>query len=319
MTSANSIIIIRYFENAISESCLLGKELHIGISEAFLPDLYNQPESFLVKKFDSRSNYNWVVKTIVSNEESSGELIFDMLLEANISKVPEVYLSQTLKRTRQKLVRILYQGTLVEVDYGFTQSIVKDKEIKKTKRYPNVLQKNEMRKRRLAIVVKVLSDHRVQIIPVTSQDPKGDVSTFQLSRDTLDNLDFYGGSGKDSWALCNMLQTVSVTRIIPPITKHVERQSKTAIKPYINYVRDEAYRHKLSAHDRTNMLNALLKTYSSSDYLELKEFKRKYFKLSQEIEAERLENESKIQGLERFKKVCELYSLDPDKELKEDG
>lgn len=319
MTSANSIIIIRYFENAISESCLLGKELHIGISEAFLPDLYNQPESFLVKKFDSRSNYNWVVKTIVSNEESSGELIFDMLLEANISKVPEVYLSQTLKRTRQKLVRILYQGTLVEVDYGFTQSIVKDKEIKKTKRYPNVLQKNEMRKRRLAIVVKVLSDHRVQIIPVTSQDPKGDVSTFQLSRDTLDNLDFYGGSGKDSWALCNMLQTVSVTRIIPPITKHVERQSKTAIKPYINYVRDEAYRHKLSAHDRTNMLNALLKTYSSSDYLELKEFKRKYFKLSQEIEAERLENESKIQVLERFKKVCELYSLDPDKELKEDG
>lgn len=319
MTSANSIIIIRYFENAISESCLLGKELHIGISEAFLPDLYNQPESFLVKKFDSRSNYNWVVKTIVSNEESSGELIFDMLLEANISKVPEVYLSQTLKRTRQKLVRILYQGTLVEVDYGFTQSIIKDKEIKKTKRYPNVLQKNEMRKRRLAIVVKVLSDNRVQIIPVTSQDPKGDVSTFQLSRDTLDNLDFYGGSGKDSWALCNMLQTVSVTRIIPPITKHVERQSKTAIKPYINYVRDEAYRHKLSAHDRTNMLNALLKTYSSSDYLELKEFKKKYFKLSQEIEAERLENESKIQGLERFKKVCELYSLDPDKELKEDG
>lgn len=53
--------------------------------------------------------------------------------------------------------------------------------------------------------------------------------------------------------------------------------------------------------------------------MELKEFKRKYFKLSQEIEAERLENESKIQGLERFKKVCELYSLDPDKELKEDG
>lgn len=319
MHSANSIITIRYFENSISESCLLGKELHIGISEAFIPDLYNQPESFLVKKFDSRSNYNWVVKRIESSEGSGGELIFDMLLEANISKVPEVYLSQTLKRTRQKLVRILYQGTLVEVDYGFTQSIIKDKEIKKTKRYPNVLQKNEMRKRRLAIVVKVLSDHRVQVIPVTSQDPKGDVSTFQLSRDTLDNLDFYGGSGKDSWALCNMLQTISTTRIIPPITKRVERQSKTAIKPYINYIRDETYKHKLSAYDRTNMLNALLKAYSSSDYLELKDFKKKYLKLSQEIEAERLANKSMMQALERFKKVCELYELDPDKELKEDS
>jgi len=319
MHSANSIITIRYFENSISESCLLGKELHIGISEAFIPDLYNQPESFLVKKFDSRSNYNWVVKKIEPSEGSGGELIFDMLLEANISKVPEVYLSQTLKRTRQKLVRILYQGTLVEVDYGFTQSIIKDKEIKKTKRYPNVLQKNEMRKRRLAIVVKVLSDHRVQVIPVTSQDPKGDVSTFQLSRDTLDNLDFYGGSGKDSWALCNMLQTISTTRIIPPITKRVEHQSKTAIKPYINYIRDETYKHKLSAYDRTNMLNALLKAYSSSDYLELKDFKKKYLKLSQEIEAERLANKSMMQALERFKKVCELYELDPDKELKEDS
>ena len=317
MTSANSIITIRYFENSISESCLLGKELHIGISEAFLPDLFNQPESFLVKKFDSRSNYNWVVKKIESNEESSGELIFDILLETNISKVSEVYLSQTLKRTRQKLVRILYQGTLVEVDYGFTQSIIKDKEIKKTKRYPNVLQKNEMRKRRLAIVVKVLSDDRVQVIPVTSQDPKGDVSTFQLSRDTLDNLDFYGGSGKDSWALCNMLQTISITRIIPPITKRTERQSKTAIKPYINYVRDETYRHKLTAHDRTNMLNALLRTYSSDDYLELKETKRKYLNLLKEIEEERLENQKVIELLERFKKVCESYGLDPDQELKE--
>lgn len=65
-----------------------------------------------------------------------------------------------------------------------------------------------MRKRRLAIVVKVLSDHRVQVVPVTSQDPRGDISTFQISRETLDNLVFYGGSGKNSWVLCNMLQTV---------------------------------------------------------------------------------------------------------------
>lgn len=315
MTSQNPTITIRYFENSISESCLLGKEINIGISEAFLPDLYNQPESFLVKKFDSKNNYNWVVKKIDQREETNIGLVLDVLLEANISKVPETYLSQTIKKTGQKVVRVLYQGTLVEVDYGLTQSIIKDKQIKKTKRYPNVLQKNEMRKRRLAIVVKVLSDHRVQVIPVTSMNPGGDVSTFQLSRETLDHLVFYGNSGKDSWALCNMLQTVSITRILPPITMKTERKSKTAIKPFARKVRDEQYRAKLSPHDRTNMMNTLLKAYSADDYLDLKETKRKYTTLLKETEENNAKNQSIISELEKFKKVCELYELDPDHEL----
>lgn len=314
MTSTNATITIRYFENTISESNLLGKELYIGISEAFLPDLYNQSESFLVKRFSSRENYNWVVKALHQLEINS-ELFFDILLEPNISRVPEVYLHQTIKKTNQKVSRILYVGTLVEVDYGFTQSIIKDKGIKKTKRYPNVLQKNEMRKRRLAIVVKVLSDHRVQVIPVTSQDPKGDISTFQISRETLEKLAFYGSSGKESWALCNMLQTVSITRIIPPVTKKVERQSKTAVKPFVRDVRDESYRLKLSAYDRTNLLNTLLKTYSPDDYLDLKDIKKKYLTLLKEVETERIINKKIIEELEKFKRTCELYELDPTQEL----
>ncbi|WP_322977472.1 type II toxin-antitoxin system PemK/MazF family toxin [Acinetobacter pittii] len=314
MTSISYSINIRYFEYSYKEANLLGKEVHTGICEAFLPDLYNETHTFMVKKFESRQNYNWVVKEI-SQHENNQELYLDILIEPNQSNVPEVYLHQTLKKTRQKPSRLLYFGTLVEVDFGFTQSIIKDKDIKKTKRYPNVLQKNEMRKRRLAIVVKVLSDHRVQVVPVTSQDPEGDVSTFQLSRDTLDDLVFYGNSGKNSWALCNMLQTVSTTRIVPPITKKVERQSKTAIKPYVRHVRNEQYKHKLSAHDRTNLTNTLLKTYSSDDYFDLKEFKRKYLELLRQIEAERLENSKEMQTLEQYKKVCELYDLDPVKEL----
>ena len=75
MTSTNATITIRYFENTISESNLLGKELYIGISEAFLPDLYNQSESFLVKRFSSRENYNWVVKALHQLEINS-ELFF---------------------------------------------------------------------------------------------------------------------------------------------------------------------------------------------------------------------------------------------------
>jgi uncharacterized protein YifN (PemK superfamily) len=314
MTSTTYSIIIRYFENSILEANLLGKEFYTGICEAFVPDLYNQPHTFMVKKFENRQNYNWVVKNIIPHENNN-ELYFDILIERNLSPVPEVFLHQTLKKTRQKPSRLLYFGTLVEVDFGFTQSIIKDNEMKKTKRYPNVLQKNEMRKRRLAIVVKVLSDHRVQVVPVTSQDPRGDVSTFQLSRDTLDDLVFYGNSGKDSWALCNMLQTVSTTRIVPPITKKVERQSKTAIKPYVRHVRNEQYKHNLSAHDRTNLTNALLKTFSPDDYLDLKETKRKYLDLLKQIEAERIERDKEKHSLEQYKKVCEIYNLDPNVEL----
>jgi uncharacterized protein YifN (PemK superfamily) len=314
MTSPNPAITIRYFESFIVETNLLGSECYIGISEAFLPDLYNQTKSFLVKKFSSKENYNWIVKKI-SQHGNESELFFDILLEVNISNVPEVYLNQTIKKTNKKVSNVLYPGTLVEVDYGFTQSVIKDKNIKKTKRYPNVLQKNEMRKRRLAVVVKVLSDHRVQVVPFTSQDPKGDISTFQLSRETLDNLAFYGRSGLNSWALCNMLQTVSITRIIPPITKKQERHKRTELKPFFRDVRDELYRLKLTAHDRTNLLNTLLKTYSSDDYLELKDIKKKYFALLKEIEEERLINKSRIECLEKFRETCDLYGLDPNKEL----
>lgn len=314
MTSSTYSIIIRYFEYSYKEENLLGKEVYTGICEAFLPDLYNQTKTFMVMKFDTRSNYNWVVKEITQKEETD-ELLFDILIEPNTSSISEVYLHQTLKKTRQKPSRLLYFGTLVEVDYGFTQSVVKDKDIKKTKRYPNVVQKNEMRKRRLAIVVKVLSDHRVQVVPVTSQDPGGDVSTFQLSRDTLDDLVFYGNSGKDSWALCNMLQTVSTTRIVPPITKKVERRSKTSASPFTPHVRNEQYKHKLSAYDRTKLSNALLSSFSPDDYLELKEIKRKYLDLLKQVQEGRLIDVSEKDELVKYKKVCELYELDPVKEL----
>lgn len=314
MTSTSYSINIRYFEKSILEANLLGKEVYTGICEAFLPDLFNQPHTFMVKKFENRQNYNWVVKNIIQHENNN-ELYFDILIESNISKVPEVYLPQTLKRLRQKPTRLLYFGTLVEVEFGATQSIVKDKDIKKTKRYPNVLQKNEMRKRRLAIVVKVLSDYRVQIVPITSVDPGSDLSTFQLSRETLDSLVFYGNSGKESWALCNMLQTVSTTRILPPISKQVERKTNKDLSAYVRHIRNEQYKHKLSAHDRTILTNTLLKTYSSDDYLDLKETKRKYLELLRQIEADRLVNVAEKEELEKYKKVCELYELDPMKEL----
>jgi uncharacterized protein YifN (PemK superfamily) len=313
MTSSPTIT-IKYFGNSINQSNLLGEEIYIGISEAFLPDLFNQPLSFLVKKFESKENYNWIVKQI-NQREVNGSSFFDVLLDENKSKVKEVSLYETINKTNKKVTRTLFTGALVEVDYGLTQSIIKDKEIKKTKRYPNVLQKNEMRKRRLAIVVKVLSEGRVQVVPVTSQNPGIDKSTFKLSKETLDPLVFYGNSGKESWALCRMTQTVSITRIIPPITKKFERQSKSNITPYIRYIRDELYRNKLNPSDQIHLSNALLQTYSPDDYLELKDIKKKYLQLLKDIEAERENNKTLIESLNDYKKICEILDLDPNKVL----
>lgn len=301
---------LKYYEGVSPEnSILLGEEKHINIEEAFLPDLFNQNTSFLSKKFSDKANYNWIVNSINESENiSEKELIYSLYLSKNISKYPEIFLSQTKKRTNKKVSSILFKGTLVEVDFGFTQSIIKDKKIKKTKRYPNVLQKNEMRKRRLAVVVKVLSDERVQVVPITSQDPGNDKSTFKISDESLRSLVFYGQSGKDSWALCNMIQTVSITRINPPLSNRTDRSG------YIRKTRDELYRNKLSARDRTLFLSSLLSSYTPEDYLQLKEVNQKYIRLLQEKKELEGENTNLHKELFKYQKLCDGYGIHPDTE-----
>lgn len=294
-------LIIKYYNSGIEPIEYLGEELYSYIKEAYIPFLNGDSSVFLIKKFASSENYNWVVKDIkhvVEGKDSN----FSIFLEPNTSKYPDVYLPDTLKRTKEKVSKLLPRNTLVEVNYGILHSVIKDNLVKKPKRYHSVVQPHEMRKKRLAIVVKVLSEDRVQVIPVTSKNPGADKSTFQLSADTLSPLAFYGNSGKDSWALSRMIQTVSITRICPPLIKKINQTG------FETLVRDQAYKTKLSGYDQLLLNSTLLSAYASEDYLELKSIKSKYLEIIKKNE----EYEEKIRDLEKYKKFCDDNSMNPD-------
>jgi uncharacterized protein YifN (PemK superfamily) len=124
----------------------------------------------------------------------------------------------------------LNRGKLVEVDFGHHSSFVTTTAMRgKVSMNPDMSLREEMHKRRLAVVVSV-GRSRIQVAPVTSvSPPAADRSVFELSGHTLSKLHFYGGSGKRSYVLCGMVETVSVDRVLAPQTT---RKDGAAIRNY---------------------------------------------------------------------------------------
>ena len=120
-----------------------------------------------------------------------------------------------------------------------------------------------MHKRRLAIVVRA-SRGVCQVVPVTSKDPGiTDKTAFQLSRATLDSLPAWGSSGKDSWAVCQMIESVSVSRILPPATDYqVRGQPRRG--------RNTHYTSRLTDAEKVLLKNSLLHSIGVTDYQQTK-------------------------------------------------
>ncbi|MBK5010528.1 hypothetical protein IAE33_002388 [Pseudomonas sp. S60] len=263
-------IVIRYLEqvkdqatDAISVS-LLGKETYSSISEALMPGS-GDFKVFCIKKFTGVANYRWFVESV---EQLTAPGVVPAQFTVTLSKifntVPEEYLQQTLTKTGSSLTRMVQPGTVVEVDYGFIQTIGREDGVLRTnKRYCDTLQKGEMHKRRLAIVVKA-GRGACQVVPVTSNDPGiGDKTSFQLSRATLDQLPAWGNSGKDSWAVCQMVESVSVNRILPPVTEYrVRGQTRRG--------RNTHYTLRLAEAEKALLKNSLLHTIGVTDYQQTK-------------------------------------------------
>ncbi len=245
----------------------LGSETLNDIEETLLPSDPTH-KVFFIKKFSNRQGYRWfVVSVALSSAAGVTPAVYSVVLSKVIHPVPEEYLRQTLKKSPGSVNRRLWQGVLVEVDYGFVQSVGKTNgEIRTNKRYSDTLQHGEMHKRRLAVVIKT-SGNLVQIAPITS-DPKSasDKTCFELTRKTLDDLTFYGASGKRSWVLCNMLETVSTSRILPPATNYTAR-GRSAVRSG----RNTNYTQRLSADEMKLLRASLLNVIGVSDYIQMKE------------------------------------------------
>ncbi|MFJ5300029.1 hypothetical protein ACIQAL_26355 [Pseudomonas sp. NPDC088368] len=223
-------IIIRYLESVVDgegkiSHVLVGAESYEGIKEALIPAMPRPKPGkvphpvFLTKCFADIDHHVWRLENVTA-ELTDGQppAVYHVYIKRHdISK--EEFLYQTLKKNPATTIsKLLRQGTLVEVDYGFVQQTARSTaELKTNKRYMDTLLDAEMHKRRLAVVVKVISKNLIQVAPITSQSAAdGDRTIFKLEQDTLDKMPRYKHSGKDSHVICSMLESVSIQRVLPP-------------------------------------------------------------------------------------------------------
>jgi len=264
-------IIIRYFEQikdpATSAITLapLGMETLESISEVLLPSVSGH-KVFCIKKFTDVANYRWYVESVARLSDLGVKPAEYVVTLSKLfqSHGAEEYLQQTLAKTKQSLPSLIYPSTLVEVEYGFIQTVAReDGELRTNKRYCDTLQKGEMHKRRLAVVIRAARGV-VQVAPVTSEAPAaGDKTSFELSRDTLDQLATWGGSGKNSWVLTGMIETVSTSRILPPVSFYtVGQRQRTG--------RSTHYKLRLTADEKQELKTSLAHSVGITDYPQVK-------------------------------------------------
>ncbi|MGK9066574.1 hypothetical protein [Stutzerimonas chloritidismutans] len=265
-------IVIRYFERTKDlesgsvTQALIGTETFNSISEALLPSK-GEHSVYLIKKFSNDSHYRWFVEDVaLASERDATPAIYTVVLSKPFSSgIREEYLRHTLAKTGQSLERVIRMGTLVDVDYGFIQNVAReDGEMRTNKRYCDTLQKGEMHKRRLAVVISAKRG-KVQVVPVTSQAPNGDRTCFQLSRQTLEKLAAWGTSGKESWVLTGMIESISPCRILPPIT-FFQRGNERPRRG-----RDPKYQTWLTNAEIGEMKTCLAHSVGLSDYQQTKD------------------------------------------------
>lgn len=242
----------------------LGSETFDGISEALLPRHDGKHFVFFVKKFSGLPTYRWFVERVESTAAAAGGCSYKVTLSKVFDSPPE-YLLQTLKKTGKVINRIVHQGSLVEVDYGFIQAVGRsDGNIRSNKRYSDTRQSGEMHKRRLAIVVNVRR-FSIQVVPITSNEPSNtDKTYFELESSTLSKLKFYGSSGKRSWAICGMIETVSPGRVLPPLS-YYQKLGHTQVG------RDTQYGISLSKSEEKTLRDSLLHSIGVTNYQQVKQ------------------------------------------------
>lgn len=271
-------IIIQYLESAVDAEgrvshALLGTETYEDIKEALIPAVPRLKPGkdphpvFMTKCFVGVEQHVWRLESVAAGL-TGGQLpaVYRVFIKRHdISK--EEFLYQTLKKNPATTIyKLLRQGTLVEVDYGFVQQTARyTAELKTNKRYMDTLLNAEMHKRRLAVVVKVISKNLIQVAPVTSQQAAdGDRTVFKLDQATLDKMPRYKHSGKDSHVICSMLESVSIQRVLPPTSYF--KKNATGRNPNYGVV--------LSRSEIRMLKESLVHAVGASDYVPFSEVLR---------------------------------------------
>ncbi|EKM7654142.1 type II toxin-antitoxin system PemK/MazF family toxin [Salmonella enterica] len=300
--------IINYYKKRPSsqlingDEILLGKETFESINEIILPVNYKNTPFYITKSFDSSPCIRWRVDIVVGDIQQKGTYNI-YLSEKNITT--DIYLNNTSIKAKKPFWAIVKKGMIVIVEFGHIYQISNQQGyLKNTDSYPCFHQNGEMHKRRAAIVIS--SDKNgVKVVPVTSQKPTSypqNKSIFMLSKESTQLITEFNNN-KDSYVLCEMIQTISPTRILPP--EAINRKSN-------KYFRDEGYTRRINKKDEWQLKNALLSCIGEHQLLQ-DNYKLK--DITSNLTSENSNLKNKIQTLEenmfsmnrRFQILRQLY------------
>jgi len=173
---------------------------------------------FFTKKFAGHPEYRWEVKD-VRHDHATAQQTYIVTLHRR-RQIDKQFTCQTSwLRAKTLLYTCCARGPIVEVEFGHALTIGKENgDIRSNKRYVDTMQLFSMPKRRLAIVNQVNGqrDELIQVIPISSRQPRADDKAVVEVTSCLNNMVHYQ---KPSWAICRMMQTVTASRIIAPFVR----------------------------------------------------------------------------------------------------
>ncbi|MBK5017260.1 type II toxin-antitoxin system PemK/MazF family toxin [Pantoea sp. S62] len=248
-------VTIKYFllGNKPQNDRLLGTKSIDDIEEVLIPisnmNKKKIPPFFITIKFSGNQCFRWRVQYVLGIAKNIWGI---WLTEKDISD--EVYLSQTLSMSRRSTAaQVARKGAIVIVEYGHIyQSLNFTNGLSDSSIYPCANQEGEMHKRRPAIIVSC-DAWGAKVVPITSVEPdasKKNNAIFQLESQSTQNISEFT-HGQNSFALCEMIQSVSYNRILPPLERKWQGTTR-------QYVRSQSYPRKLSPNDMTALDKGLL-------------------------------------------------------------
>lgn len=244
-----SISYSTYDPNDQTNERILGTEHIDNIEEILIPLNDKNTPIFITKAFSGEVCKRWQVRFFLGIAPDHWGV---WLTEKDVSK--DIYLSEILtKRRIGNAAGFVKKGAIVIVEFGHIyQTLNFQTGLTKSAMYPCNHQEGEMHKRRPALVIKV--DRRgVTVVPVTSKEPDAheyNRAIFELETESIRHIKELD-TGKRSFAVCEMIQTVSPTRILPPESRDHKGRDRT-------YRRDESFSRRLSRNDMKALEQGLL-------------------------------------------------------------
>lgn len=239
---------------------LRGSESHHQIEEVLLPSVSTLTNPvFMTKKFGGVSVCRWRVANVtVDTANQPTKYVVELSRPEQVPK--EFYLRTILQSKKLQVNRLLHKNHIVEIEYGHSMEAGNGLGQRvDSRRYVDTVQKGSMPKRRLAIVNQIItgvSEELVQVIPISSKAPRGVGidRTVDVTSCLADLVDYR----RQSWAICDMLETVSPNRILAPLRRVKKKETKENKRDIIVESRDTNFPTVVPAAIRKELNDALL-------------------------------------------------------------